>query len=155
MEKDISFTPRMVGLPDRSGAGGTQPDAQPGGGPVPSQRPPGVSGQPDFRGGVRSLFPAPWHLLRTHGHLLKPVPRRDAGEDAPLLFPDPNAARGAGGWKVSGRPASGAGAVCAERDTFVLVARPASGRRVVRVLTARPRALQAGQGSRGDEIGRE
>ena len=105
IEEDVPLAARLVGL---------FPGARPGGAhaaaladrDAPASLAAGHSLGEDsdgLRRHVPVLLSAPGHFLRLRGHLLEPLPRRDAGEDAALLFPDAAAPRTAGGRQVSGR----------------------------------------------------
>src|SRR5690349_9501478 len=115
MEANLPFEAWLVDLPARLGAGGRDDDplalrdttprwpAQPG------------RRQPRVRRHLHVLLPAGRHLLRVYGRVRQSLPRRDAGEDAPLLLLDAGAARSAGRRQVRRRPRLGAVAVGLER----------------------------------------
>src|SRR5712691_10834835 len=85
-EEDVPLQTRLVGV--SSGARPRGPDAAALAARVgpPLQPPQHWRRHPRLRRPVPLLLSAPRHLLRLRGHLLQPVPRRNAGKNAALLF---------------------------------------------------------------------
>src|SRR5262249_47531600 len=98
IEEDLPVEARLVDLPVSPGTGRAHHDPlavrteSPRWPPQPGRR------QPGFRGDFHVLLPARRDLLRLHGNLFQPVPRRDARKNAALLLPDADASGSSGRW---------------------------------------------------------
>src|SRR3954451_21717853 len=104
VEEDLPVEARLVDLP--AGARSRGHNAAPlADGIAPELRTPQSRRRhAGLRRDVHVLLPPRRPLLRLYGHFRQSFPRRDAREDAALLFPDAATPRGAGGAQISGGP---------------------------------------------------